>query len=91
MKEFDENEAIAVMSKALAPRKVNEDDVCEVLDLIFDFYEDNGALDINDEDEDPSVDEIAKYILKYIDRDLFSYRDIQAMVRAEISYEESLI
>lgn len=69
MKEFDEDEAIQLMNATLANDRRSADGAQAVLDLIYDFYDDNGDLDINldDEDEeDTDVDEMVKFIAKYL-------------------------
>ncbi len=100
MQEFDENNAIAQMCEVLTPEHRDEDAVCEVLDLIFDFYEENGDLDIdfdddNDADDAADIAAMVTYISKALKRNpadiTFSDDEIEAMVKAEIAYEESLI
>ncbi len=98
MKEYDENKATAAMLAALADNRRDEDAVCEVLDLIYDYYEENGDLDINIDDDDDSETDIAGMV-SFISRQLrrhpasvdFSAEEIEAMVRAEIAYEECLL
>ena len=87
------------MNAALDADRRNEDAVYEVLDLIFDYYEDNGDLEIDFDDEDISDDgtDIAGMV-KYISKILakrpasvnFTNAEIEAIVKAEIAYEESL-
>ena len=98
MQEFDEDKAVAAMLAALSPDRRNADAACEVLDLIFDFYEENGLLDLNfDDDIDDEPD--AEAIVAYASRQLakrpaevhFTDEELTAMVRAEIAYEESLL
>ncbi len=96
MKEYDENEAVALMSKTLVPEKRNENAVCEVLDLIYDYYDENGDLDFNlDSDDDVDLDAMVSYIARYLRKNSpeveFSDEEIAAMVKAEIEYEESLL
>lgn len=95
MQEFDENKAVALMSAVIPAELRDEDDVFEVLDLIFDFYEDNGQLDINasDDDDDFSVGDVVAYIRKITaKRPLpFSDKQLAAMVEAELEYEDSLL
>ncbi len=96
MKEFDENEAVTKMMESCEPATVNENDVCEVLDLIFDYYEENGELDIDAEgDEEIDTEDIALYVEKYLRKngapEAFTPEQIRSMIKAEIDYEDSLL
>ena len=98
MKDYDENEAIEAMIATLAADRRNEEVVFEILDLIYSFYEENGDLDINMDDEDddePDMAEIVAYISKQLRRHRaavdFSEEEIEAMVKAEYGYQESLL
>lgn len=96
MKDYDENEAIAIMMDKLEKDRRNEDAAYEVLDLIYDYYEDNGELDLNIDDDDSETDlaDMTAYITKQLKRHPaevdFTMEEIEAMIRAEIEYEESL-
>ncbi len=99
MKEFDENEAIKAMSAALPENLRNEDALLEVLDLIYDYYDDNGELEIDLDDDDVEddatdleamVDFISRHVRKNSAAKDFTREDILAAVRAEIDYEFSL-
>lgn len=101
MKEFDENAAVAAMRKALSPEKAEkytDDDLLEVLDLIFDHYEESGALDPDLEDDDldeeaeinAAVEYIARFLRKSKDNRIEA-EDLPALVKAELVYEESLL
>ncbi|MCM1067249.1 MAG: hypothetical protein NC418_06730 [Muribaculaceae bacterium] len=96
MKEYNENEAVERMCAVLPEQLRDVDAVCEVLDLIYDFYEENGDLDIDiDDDSEVDVDAVVAFIEKCFRKNApavgFGTADIAAMVRAEIAYEESLI
>ena len=56
MKDYDETEAIAAMLAVLRPDRRDEDAVYEILDLIYDYYEDNGDLDITLDDDEAETD-----------------------------------
>ena len=96
MKEENENEAIALMS-AVLPEELRDDDaVCEVLDLIYDYYEDNGDLDLDLEgDDEADINGMTAYISRFLRKNApavqFSDEHIAAMIAAEIEYENSLI
>jgi len=97
MKDYDEREAVAAMLAKLSKERRNDDAAFEVLDLIYDYYEDNGELDISI-DEDESETDLAgmtAYIVKQLNKHQaaidFTAEEIEAMIRAEIEYEESLL
>lgn len=93
MKEYNEDEAVACMRAAIGDHEVNDDDIVEVLDLIFDYYDDNGELEIDvDDDADSDIEAMTDYVAKYLAKNdcQFSREEIERMVRAEIQYEESL-
>ncbi len=88
MKEYNETEAIALMS-AVLPEELRDDDaVCEVLDLIYDYYEDKG-------DDEADINGMTAYISRFLRKNApavqFSDEHIAAMIAAEIEYENSLI
>lgn len=95
MKEYDEDEAIAMMGKALGADAPSEEDIYQVLDLIFDYYDENGELDIDaDADEDTDIDDMVSYIARYLkgkSSTVLSPAQIKALVLAEIAYEDSLL
>ena len=70
-----------------------------MLDLIFEYYDDNGILEIDFDEDDDSEDvsdvaEIVKYICHKLDKTPagvnFTADEIEKMVNVEINYEESL-
>lgn len=98
--EFDELKAVEAMNKALvdASRTPYEsDEVLNVVDMIWDFYEENGLLDIeSDPNDDP--DDIEQEVVDYVKRMLrkdkdatVSPDDVDILVRAEMAYEDSII
>ena len=96
MKEYDEDTAMRLMLEAEGAGKVDEDTAAEVLDLIFDYYDENGDLDINfdDEDDEPDIAAMVAYVQKYLHKNgavNLSDAKVEAMVLAEIAYEESLL
>ncbi len=99
MQEYDDNKAVKLMAAVLEPERRNEDAILEVLDLIFEYYDDNGILEIDFDEDDDSDDvsdvaEIVKYICRKLDKTPaevnFTADEIEKMVNAEINYEESL-
>ena len=76
-------------------RRYDEDELLNIIDMIWDWYEDNGLLDIDAEadDEEVNVDALVKYVGKMLARDKDAKvdpADIEALVMAELNYEQSL-
>lgn len=96
MKEFDEEEAVRLMCAAatIAP---GSNAAYEVLDLIYDFYDDNDCLDVDSADNAPDDDiaAIAAYVQAQLAKkpaeEPLTPAQIAAMVEAEVNYEDSLI
>ena len=102
MKEYNETDAITAMRSALPEERrtiYSDDDLLEVIDLIFDCYEENGELDINveaddDINDDAEIEKTAAFVARFIKKDKNSkieLEDIPALVRGEYTYELSLI
>ena len=97
MKDYDETEAIAAMLAVLRPDRRDEDAVYEILDLIYDYYEDNGDLDITLDDDEAETDfeamvaAIAKQLRRHPASTNFDNDEIKAMIEAETAYQESLL
>lgn len=99
MKEFDENEAIAAMRKVLgneANIKYSDDELLNLIDIIWDFYEQNGLLDLDlndDSDDDDILPDLIDYAQRMIRKDrmaVIAVEDVALLVKAEIAYEDSL-
>lgn len=98
--EFDEFRAVAFINDRLreagrAPYP--EDEVLNLIDMIWDFYEENGLLDV-DGDADDSDDDIEPDMIDYVNRMLRKDKgasilpeDVPLMVRAEVEYEDSVL
>ncbi len=84
------------MTAALPEERRNSDAAFEVLDLIYDYYDENGDLDIDcgdDDDDEPDIDGMVAYIARFMKKNsevAFTAEELAAMVRAEIEYENSL-
>ena len=98
---FDENKAVEYINNALIESGKSaypEDEILNVIDMIWDYYEENGLLEIDanfeaDEDEDISS-ELCDYIARMLKKDrqaLIKSEDISTIVDAEIEYEDSLL
>lgn len=98
MNEFDETQVVAHINEALAKnerRQYSEDELLNVVDMIWDYYEENGLLDIDADDEEDEVshDEIIDYVTRMCRKDKhcgIDHADIPVIVDAELEYEASL-
>lgn len=98
MKEFDEKEAVKAMRQALSPeasQRCSDDELLNVIDIIWDWYEESGLLDIDAEadDEDVNTDALNAYVRKMLAKDKLSPihpDEVEPLVAAELRYEQSL-
>lgn len=95
--EYDEDLAVKFMQRnADTSRKYTDDDMLNVIDIIWDYYESNGMLDISFDDNDGDeldVDKLIAYVTKMLSRDKHSEvqpDDIRPLVLAELQYEDSV-
>lgn len=98
--EFDESNAVAFINDRLREAGRNpypEDEVLNVVDMIWDFYEENGLLDV-DADDDAEDEDIEPDMIDYVTRMLRKDKhatvdpaDVLLMVRAEVDYEDSVL
>lgn len=103
MKEYDENNAIEAMRKifpADISDRYNDDELLNLIDIIWDYYEQNGLLDIDisddDTDDDPEmlIRDITDYAVRMLRKDknaTLAAEYIEPLIRAEIGYEDSLL
>ena len=96
--EFDEDKAIEFINGWLTEKGVKtypEDEILNVIDMIWDYYEENGLLDLDTDDDDDGIpsDEIIDYVTRMIKKDkgaTIAVEDIPMLVMAELAYEETL-
>lgn len=98
--EFDESKAIAFMRSHAGSEiadKYDDDQLLNIIDIIWDFYEENGLLDIDiDEemdDEEEILDDLVAYATRMLRKDRQSGIDpehVRPLVVAEIEYEQSI-
>lgn len=102
MKLYDEKEAISAISQAILPDVLDDDTICSLIDAIYDYYEDNGELDLDfdedeeltDVDEDDPDGEISLIVDSLRSRPEFSSLSddlLRRVVIAETDYENSII
>lgn len=99
MKEFDEKEAVKAMRAALSPEgslRCDDDELLNIIDIIWDWYDDNGLLDIDAEadDDDVNVEALSAHVRKMLAKDKLSPvhpDEVEPLVAAELQYEQSLL
>lgn len=94
---YDDEDAIAFIRKTLSPEQnkaLDDDDLYNVIDLVYEYYEDHGYTN---EDEDTEVlldvDDICRYIKEIMAKDDMEPLDddlLETLVEAELDYEDSL-
>lgn len=99
--EFDENKVVDHINRSLvaAGRKAYDtDEILNVVDMIWDFYEENGLLDVDleeDDDEDEDIEpELVDYVCRMLRKDKaakVAAEDVPLIVASEIEYEDSLL
>lgn len=92
--EFDENKAVDFINSRLE-KKYPADELLNVIDMMYDYYEQNGMLDPdNDDDDTDDIEkELVEYVVKMLRRDKLAKIDIadaETIVKAELDYEDSL-
>lgn len=96
--EFDEQAAIDYIRAHMNDEDlagVNDDEILNLIDVIYDYYEDHGMLEmsLDDDDDEVDVNEMVKYVQKVIAKDKKSPLTpdtVDRMVRLEVEYEESI-
>lgn len=96
--EFDEKKVIKEMRNSVSDdssKLYDDDELLNVVDIIWDWYDEQGLLDIDSEadDEEINVDALIKYVRKMLANDKASpikQEDIEPLVMAELRYEQSL-
>ena len=93
---YDEDEAVAFILKFLpedVKKRIGEDEVDYVLDVIYDFYEEKGYIE-EDSAEEASIDEdeMFQYIVKAAQKDKMniSEDEIQLILNGEYEYGKSI-
>lgn len=100
--EFDEAQAIKYMQThvpaELAPLCGDEDELTNLIDLVYDYYEANGLLDIDfdddaDADDDVNFEDLMAYVRRMLRKDkaaTLAPEAVEPLIRAYLEYENSL-
>lgn len=92
---YDENQAIKYINAALKQTggvTYPDDDILNIIDIIWDYYEQNGLLDL-DNDDDLDYDHLldwVKHLLKKDKGNNVKDEHIETIVKAELDYEDSI-
>ena len=96
---FNEDNAVKFIRAELPEsirEKYDDDEILSIVDIIWDYYEDNGYLSLNSietEEEQLDVDDLVKYVKKEVKNDqelIMDSKYVELIVKAELDYEESL-
>lgn len=95
--EYDEEDSVRFIQEHLPEELQNEfsdDEINYIVDVIYEFYEEKGYLDEDDDDEvEIDEDELLDYVIKNANKNADrSYSDdqIEAIVAGELAYCDSL-
>ena len=94
---YDDQEAVKFIQNGL-PQELkgtfSDDDIIYITDVIYDFYESQGLLDEDVEEDEAEVDleDILEYVMKNAKRDGFEFEPeaVRWVIDGEFDYEESL-
>ena len=94
---YDDQEAVKFIQNNLPQeykRMFSEDEITYMTDVIYDYFESQGMLDpdLEDEETDVDMDDITEYVMKNAKRDGFKFDEIAVrwVIEGEFDYEESL-
>lgn len=96
---YDEQEAIKFIRKTLPADKealYSDDEILYVIDIMYDWYEQNGYLDLSDtvtDEEAADINKLTDYVRKEIKADgeiMMDPEDVGLIVKGELEYEESI-
>lgn len=96
--EFDEDKAIEFIraNAGVDTSAYDDDQLLNVIDIIFDWYEENGLLDLDfsdDDDEEVDTEALTAHVRKMLAKDkgaTIEREHVEAIVLAELKYEDSL-
>lgn len=93
--EFNEEDAIKYIISRLGEgyTNVDEDEILNIIDIIWDYYDDKGLLDLSN-DEDTDVDDLIAHAKKVTAKDKecpFTPEEVENIVRYELEYEKNTL
>ena len=94
---YDEDDSVKFIQNYLPQElkgKLSNDDINYIVDLIYDFYEYNGMLDDDGDDEiEIDEEEVVNYVIKNAQKDgvgKFEPEEITFIVQGELEYCDSI-
>lgn len=102
MTQYDEDTAIDYMRKALEAEtglqpEYDDDQLLNIVDMIWDYYEQNGLLDVDsapdDDDDTDIVSELIDYVTRMLRKDKLAEvksEHVRPLVLGELAYEDFL-
>jgi hypothetical protein len=96
---YDEDKAIEFIRKTLTAEvnaEYDDDDILYIIDIIWEWYEKNGYLDLNSEvteEEEHDLSKLTDYVIAQLKKDKETDMDLTyvgQIVKGEIEYEESI-
>ena len=94
---YDEDDSVKFIQNYLPQElkgKFSNDDINYIVDLIYDFYESNGMLDHDGDDEiEIDEEEVVNYVIKNAQKDgvgKFEPEEITFIVQGELEYCDSI-
>lgn len=97
--EYDEDDAVKYIQNYLPQElkgKFSNDEINYIIDVIYDFYEDKGLMNMDAQDDqivDIDEDEMIEFVMKNTKKDKiknFSSEEITFIIQGELAYCESL-
>lgn len=76
--------------------KLSDDDIVYIVDLIYDFYESRGYMDMEDDDDETveiDEDELVDYVVKNAQKDKvgkFDSDEVRFIIQGELEYCQSV-
>jgi len=96
--EYDEQDSVRFIQEHLPDEmrgEFTDDEINYIVDLVYEYYEEKGFLDEEEEDAEVIIDEeeLLAYVIKNAQKDAirdFSEDEIEAIVAGELAYCDSL-
>lgn len=96
---YDEDDAIRFIRGTLSAEvseKYSDDDILYIIDIIWEWYEKNGYLDLNSdvtEEEEHDLPKLTAYVKKQLAKDKefeMDPADVDQIVKGDLEYEKSI-
>ncbi len=91
-REFLEKDAVKFIRQKInsaLSAALTDDDILDIVDASYDFYDKEGFLDFSDFDSEVDADELAEYVAANTDAGI-AKADVLEVLKAEDEYEDSL-